>query len=72
MMTITVRRLVAIPIGAIAAFLLALGVIDLWIAAFGDTGDTSRQVPLVFGLLFLAPGIVFGIGSVVLWRRAGP
>ena len=69
-MTTSTRVLIAIPLGAAGALLLCLGIVDLWIAAFGDTGETSLQVPLVFGLLFLAGATVFSLGAVTLWRRA--
>ena len=66
-----VRLLAGIPLAAIAAVLLALGVVDLWIAAFGGTGDTARQVPLVFGVLFVFGGVLCGLGALAVWRLAG-
>ena len=66
-----VRLLAVVPLAAIAAVLLALGVVDLWIAAVGDTGDTAREVPLVFGLLFVAVSVVCCLAAFGAWRLGG-
>lgn len=66
-----IRLLAGIPLAAIATVLLALGGVDLWIGAFGDTGDTAREVPLVFGTAFVAGGVLCGLGALGVWRLAG-
>jgi hypothetical protein len=65
------RIVVAIPLAAVAFLLLALGVVDLATAAFGDTGDTSRDVPLLFGVLFVVFGGLCGFAAAGIWRRVG-
>jgi len=56
-------------LAALALLLLAGAALDLVDAARGTTGDTAREVPLVFGIAFVLVSLAFGWGAWTLWRQ---
>jgi hypothetical protein len=63
-------RVGAVVLGAIALWLLAGAIVLLVEAARGTTGDTAREVPLLFGLFGLLLSAAGGMGARRLWRAA--
>jgi cytochrome bd-type quinol oxidase subunit 2 len=65
------RRVVAVVLGVVATWLLVGAAMELADAARGATGDTAREVPLLFGLVGVFVAAAVGIAAMRVWRSAG-
>jgi hypothetical protein len=63
-------RVGAVVLGGIAVWLLGGSIVVLVDAAGGTTGDTAREVALLFGLVGLLLSTAAGIAARGLWRAA--
>ena len=64
------RRVGAVVLGAVALWLLVGSGVELVDAARGATGETAREVPLLFGLVGLLVSAAAALAAVRLWRAA--